>query len=64
MVRLCQLTIKFDTYDEQNDHSVEQHQRVMFEVTAQLRNIDQILPDEQLVQAVINPFSKVGNIER
>ncbi|XP_073289064.1 uncharacterized protein [Primulina huaijiensis] len=47
VTRLRQLTIKFDTYKKQADHSIKQHLRTMSNMIRELTSAGHILSDEQ-----------------
>jgi len=57
VIRLRQLTIKFDTYKKRHDQNVKQHLRVMSNMIAQLKSVVHVLSDEKQVQAVIQSLS-------
>ena len=51
--RLCQLTLKFDAYKKQSNHTMRQHLTIMSNMISKLKGAGHKLTDEQQVQAVI-----------
>ena len=55
--RLRQLTLKFDAYKQQSNHSMRQHLTVMSNIISELKGVGHELTDEQQVQTVIRSLS-------
>jgi gag-polypeptide of LTR copia-type len=53
VIKLRQLTIKFDTYKKCPNQSMRQHLREMSNMISELKDADHILTNEQQVQTVI-----------
>nr|CAD1821586.1 unnamed protein product [Ananas comosus var. bracteatus] len=53
VIKLRQLTIKFDTYKKRPNHTIKQHLREMSNMIKELKSAGHILTDEQQVPAVI-----------
>jgi hypothetical protein len=51
--RLCQLTLKFNSYKKRQNQTMRQHLTVMANVISELRGVGHEMTDEQQVQAVI-----------
>ena len=49
-----QLTLKFDAYKKQSNHTMRQHLTVMSNMISELKGVGHELTDEQHVQAVIH----------
>ena len=52
--RLHQLTLKFDVYKKQLNHTMRQHLTVMSNMISELRSVGHQLTNEQQVKAVIH----------
>ena len=52
--RLRQLTLKFDVYKKQLNHTMRQHLTVMSNMISELRSVGHQLTNEQQVKAVIH----------
>ena len=52
-IKLLQLTLKFDTYKKQSNHTMMQHLTVMSNMISELKGVGHKLTDEQQVQVVI-----------
>ena len=44
--RLCQLTLKFDSYKKQSNHTMRQHLTVMSNMISELKGVGHELTDE------------------
>ena len=51
--RLHQITLKFEAYKKQSNHTIRQHLTVMSNMVRELKGVGQELIDEQQVQVVI-----------
>ena len=48
------MTIKFDAYKKQSNHTMRQNLTTMFNMISELKSVDHKLTDEQQVQAMIH----------
>jgi gag-polypeptide of LTR copia-type len=64
VIKLRQLTIKFDTYKKRPNHNMHQHLREISNMISELNDDGHILTDEQYVQAMIRHFLIHGNTWR
>ena len=53
ITKLCQLTLKFNAYKKQSNHTMRQHLTVMSNMISELKGAGHKLTDEQQVQVVI-----------
>jgi hypothetical protein len=60
-IRLCQLTLKFNSYKKRQNQTMRQHLTVMANVISELRGAGHEMTDEQQVQTVIRFCQAIGN---